>query len=360
MQAVIRFCRLCGSGMRKLWLPLFVGLVCALLLVEGFLALLVSKPEVTRSLPPVLLSIAQTVYQFSRPVSVYLYGRHDAKLGYRYNEGSFDYSTSEFETTLAFNSQGLRSSEEALQAPQIIFLGDSVTMGTGVEGNETFAYLVTKEFGWCGLNAGVGSYGTPREMELLRQLDTSALRWIVLQHHGNDAPENQAFYRANGNLSVMSEETFEKLHEEEQSKKNFGLLKHLRAFIYGHLEARRRELGREVAPQEKTSAFLFALEGATSHLPEGVRLLLIDTDGYGVYSPVFGNLVAEKARSGNYPPWIKSLTFVNLSEVMGPEDGFVLDSHPNARGHANIAREIVKAIRASEPKESAGRDAKSP
>lgn len=54
------------------------------------------------------------------------------------------YSTSEFETTLAFNSQGLRSSEEALQAPEIIFLGDSVTMGTGVEKNETFAHLVTK------------------------------------------------------------------------------------------------------------------------------------------------------------------------------------------------------------------------
>ncbi len=158
----------------------------------------------------------------------------------------------------------------------------------------------------------------------------------------------------------MSEETFEKLHEEEQSKKNFGLLKHLRAFIHGHLEARRRRLGREMAPEEKTSAFLFALEGTTSHLPEEVRLLLIDTDGYGVYLPVFGNLVAEKAQSGTYPPWIESLTFVDLSEVMGPEDGFVLDSHPNARGHAKIAREIVKTIRASELKEVRESDAKSP
>ena len=344
---------------RKLWLPLFVGLVCALLLVEGLLAFLVSKPHVTRNLPPVFLSIAQTVYQFSRPVSVYLYGRHDAKLGYRYNEGSFDYSTSEFQTTLAYNSQGLRSSEEALRAPEIIFLGDSVTMGTGVEGNETFADLVTKELGWRGLNAGVGSFGTPREMELLRQLDTSALRWIVLQHHGNDAPENRAFYRANGILSVMSEDTFAKLQEEELSKRNFGLLKHIRAFIHGHLEARRRR-GREMAPEEQASAFLFALEGATSHLPHGVRLLLIDTDGNRVYSPVFGDLVAEKARSGNYPPWIESLTFVDLSEVMGPKDGFVLDSHPNVRGHAKIAREIVKAIRASELKESGERDAQSP
>ena len=345
---------------RKLWLPLFVGLVCALLLVEGLLAFLVSKPHVTRNLPSVFLSIAQTVYQFSRPVSVYLYGRHDAKLGYRYNEGSFDYSTSEFQTTLAYNSQGLRSSEGALRAPEIIFVGDSVTMGTGVEGNETFAHLVTKELGWRGLNAGVGSYGTPREMELLRQLDTSALRWIVLQHHANDAPESRSFYRSNGNLSVMSEETFEKLHEEEQSKKNFGLLKHLRAFIHGHLEARRRRLGREVALEEQASAFLFALQSVTSHLPDGVRLVLVDTDGSGVFSAAFGNLVAEKARSGNYPQWIKSLTFVDLSEVMEPEDGFILDSHPNARGHAKIARQIVKAIRASELKESGERDAQSP
>ena len=346
--------------MRKLWLPLLFGLVCALLLVEGFLALLVSKPRVTQNLPPVFLSIAQMVYRFSQPVSVYLYGRHDATLGYRNNEGTFPLATPEFDTTLIFNSQGMRSSEDALRGPEIVFLGDSVTMGTGVEGDETFAHRVAEELGWRGLNTGVSSYGTPREMELLRQLDTSALRWIVLQHHANDAPENRSFCRSNGNLSVMSEDKFAKLHEEEQSKKNFGLWKHLRAFIRGHLEARRRRLSREVTPEEEASALLFALEHAAAHMPEGVKLLLIDTGDHGMYSPTFGNLVAEKARSGSYPPWIESMTFVDLSEVMEPEDGYVLDSHPNARGHAKIAREIVKAIRASELKESGGSDTKSP
>lgn len=340
-----------ANAVRKSWKPLLFGVsvvVCSLLVFEITLAYLVSHPSFTAHLPSVIRSTVRAVYMHVRPTPQFLYGRHDAKLGYRMKEGNFPFVTSEFDTSLNFNSQGLRSSEDALRAPEIIFVGDSVTLGWGVESEETFAHRVAAELGWRGLNAGVSSYGTAREMMLLRQLDTSSLRWIVLQHHANDAGENRAFHESRGHLPVMSEELFGKVADREQHKLRFAKLPHFRAFLHGLINSRDEGNGTELSAEDQIAPFFEALASATDHVPSGVRLLLINSEGKKKYDSSFGRLILKEARTGNHPEWIKSMTFVDTFTAIKPREGFFLDPHPNAEQHAQISEAILKAIRASE------------
>ena len=50
-------------------------------------------------------------------------------------------------------------------------LGDSYAMGWGVEQGESFPEILEAATGLRVLNAGVPSYGTPRELLMLERLD---------------------------------------------------------------------------------------------------------------------------------------------------------------------------------------------
>ncbi|MGO8056386.1 hypothetical protein, partial [Rhizobium leguminosarum] len=59
------------------------------------------------------------------------------------------------------------------------------------------------------LNAGISSYGTAREIELLKQLDTSALKFIMIQYCSNDDAENNASKANQYHLKISSRDSFE-------------------------------------------------------------------------------------------------------------------------------------------------------
>ena len=74
----------------------------------------------------------------------------------------------------------------------IAAIGDSMTMGWGVNDDETFSYNLQKLLGKKVINLGVSSYGTIREIKKLKsskfynQIDT-----ILVQYHLNDIYENK-------------------------------------------------------------------------------------------------------------------------------------------------------------------------
>ena len=80
------------------------------------------------------------------------------------------------------NRLGLRDDEASLRAPAVVVLGDSYAMGWGVAQDETIAEVIERETGLRALNAGIASYGTVREMRLLDRIDTSRLRYLVIQY----------------------------------------------------------------------------------------------------------------------------------------------------------------------------------
>jgi lysophospholipase L1-like esterase len=86
------------------------------------------------------------------------------------------HQTSEFDVRVRINSHGLRDDEIPYAKPagtkRILFLGDSMTFGYGVEAEQAFPDLVRAALGSLGvqtINAGCPSFGTCDELDFFRE-----------------------------------------------------------------------------------------------------------------------------------------------------------------------------------------------
>src|SRR5688572_519547 len=139
-------------------------------------------------------------------------GRYDSALIYTYQPNAQCLQkTFEFSDSIYTNRLGLRDDDKSLHAPDIICLGDSYTMGWGVENDEAFPQLIERATGLKVLNAGISSYGTARETLLLNRLDTSNLKMIVIQFSSNDIAENSAYISNSYHLPVPMQKGYDSL-----------------------------------------------------------------------------------------------------------------------------------------------------
>jgi lysophospholipase L1-like esterase len=106
--------------------------------------------------------------------------------------------TPEFTMRFTTNSEGFRGPELGILSPRpILFLGDSFTMGYGVNDGEEFPALVRAALNGPSskmvsvINAGVGNTGNGRWVKFLRaEAKRFNPRLVVLQIHGNDFGDN--------------------------------------------------------------------------------------------------------------------------------------------------------------------------
>ena len=103
--------------------------------------------------------------------------------------------TPEFTMKISFNSLGFRGPEiKSFANRNIIFLGDSFTLGYGVNDDEEFPALIRKDISndVSVINAGMGDNGNGRWLKFLK---TKAEKYnpelIVFQLMGNDFDENK-------------------------------------------------------------------------------------------------------------------------------------------------------------------------
>jgi hypothetical protein len=108
------------------------------------------------------------------------------------------------------NAAGMRETDDALVAPEVIFLGDSFPMGWGLEQDETFPQNVARMTDLKTLNTGITSYETAREILLFETLDRSNLKAGVVQYGDNDFAENQ-FFVGQGKLCPSDQKQFDRL-----------------------------------------------------------------------------------------------------------------------------------------------------
>ena len=146
--------------------------------------------------------------------------RYDKDLLYAPLEGECKFSNPEFNTTLNFDKYrrlNLKDDNVDKKEKIIITLGDSFTMGWGVENNETFAYNLQKLISQKTLNLGVASYGTVREIKRLKlnkfydQADT-----VIIQYHVNDIYENKSL----DINKTYSKEEYDKYFTSRENKSN--------------------------------------------------------------------------------------------------------------------------------------------
>ena len=173
-------------------------------------------------------------------------------LSYILKPGTCTFSNPEFSTKVDVNSRGLRDDEISLKAPEIIALGDSFTMGWGVEQEETYPQQIEAMTGIRTLNTGIASYGTAREFILLETLDTSNLKHLIIQYNGNDVNENMAYMSTGNRLHTMRQFDYQFAREQrrQQLRPNYYFGKYLREFL-----PRMYESGKKWASGERNDSW---------------------------------------------------------------------------------------------------------
>jgi hypothetical protein len=333
-------------------------ILAAVCLTEASFAMLLKGPSWFRRLPFTLRRNVQNVYmrhvrrviQFD-PASA----RYDPELFDTLKPGDFTFSNPEFSVRFHVNSVGVRDSEEALKAPEMIALGDSLTMGWGVEREETYPRLLARATGWKTLNAGIAGFGTAREMRLLNRLDTSKLKILLIQYDEGLTKENASFYCSGNRLLIGSPESFARALRDDGRRYRFGKYTLLAiSKLADALRPRRRDAEDAdpppgCKPPGDTELFLNALTRATEKKLEGVKLVIFTIGCYQTEGREFLSSLRRELDSGRYPDLARRTTLAVMDDRLAPTDYFVIDGHLNPSGQRRVAEELLKVLPRRQP-----------
>ena len=170
------------------------------------------------------IRVLKLLYIYSRDRIIISYdpqcARYDKELFYTLKPGSCFHSGIEFKNFYQVNSIGTRDSENALNAPEIIFIGDSHTMGWGVDQNKIFSKLVEDKTGLKTLNMGIASYGTYKELKYLNRVNLKNVKYLIIQYNDNDYLENYSYL--NNQLQIGNEKNWNSYNKAANPKVFLG------------------------------------------------------------------------------------------------------------------------------------------
>lgn len=323
------------------------ALLASLAIAETLFSLLLSHPAWLARLPANVLSHLRAYYlQNDRTLIQALpeCAQYDPALFYTLRPGVCRFEAREFAVEVRVNSSGLRDDEESLKAPDVIVAGDSFAMGWGVAQDEAFPQAIERRTGLKALNAGIPSYGTVREMRLLDRLDTSRLRYLLIQYDDNDKVENDEFFR--GNVLAIRPAASYRGDVQHQGKRNryfpgkitFGIL----AGIF-EPEPPPRDSG--FSPKDEARYFVNAILHATRADLSNVQVVVFELQPYGVSQSDFAMALLKEIALPGHRPYIRRMRVLDLRARIKPEDYFILDDHLRPSGHARVAELVVEEMR---------------
>ena len=285
----------------------------------------------------------QSIIQYEPEMAQY-----DSGQFYTLKPGNFQYENREFDNEFSVNSLGLRDDERSLQSPEIIVLGDSYSMGWGVDQDSTYAQLLERQLDRTVLNAGISSYGTAREFGMLNRINTDSLKILILQYCPNDLTENINYIKNNHRLSVSSEETWNQLVADKEEKKRYYPFKHLISLsrslkryneTTGHRPAQKKAEGKKFGAAE---AFLSIIRDSEK-IANDVMIIVFNLEAEHVNNG-FINLIKASLDKQFASSLHDRVSYIDLTGKLDNSHRFVWDPHLNASGHKVIAYEISKHI----------------
>ena len=332
-------------------LLLAVSLLVTLTIAEGFFSLLLAKPSLLRTLPATTVSHVRHNYlahdrnmiQAMRECA-----RFDPHLFYTLRPGTFHFRNREFDNEFRVNSLGVRDEESALEAPQVVVLGDSYAMGWGVDQDKTIAKTIERETGLRSLNAGIAGYGTVREMRLLDRIHTSAMRYLVIQYCNDDILETRPFAGHDNTFSVGDEAEYgADVHRAERRKRYwFGrrTYEFLRDVISPEPDSGPRPASLEVQAHDFVNAVLHAGRVDLSN----VHVVVLEIAQSRTVDSTFALAVRREIAARTYPHFIRDMTVLDLVGRLKPSDYYDLDDHLRESGQLAVATPVIEAIRAEQ------------
>ena len=217
-------------------------------------------------------------------------------------------------------------------------------MGWGVGQSETLAAGLAELTGETVLNAAEPSYGTAREMLLLRRVDLSAASTLVIQYRANDLTENAAFLQNGAQLPTMAERTYRALVRDHLSATRYWPgkhLKHMLALLWrtargGDGPREPRDCAREAR------VFLDVLEHAGP--PRPLRVVAWEATYTPEQPACFGGELAALAARRALPAWISELRVIDPAPLLVESDYYPLDEHLKASAYRKIAAAIAGVL----------------
>jgi len=331
----------------------FLVLLLVIIILEAILAAWYHNPP---SNPPVLLQVFRNYYMvYGRKIIQYRpeCARFDPEVSYVLKPGDTRFANAEFDVLFSVNALGIRDDEASLVRPEVIVLGDSHAMGWGVGQNETFAEIIEKKTGMSVLNAAVSSFATAREMIMLRRLDTSKLRYLIVQYCPNDYKENKTFVTNGYVLPTFSQDTYQSVVERHLSSSRyyFGKYVHrlLPPIIRQSLKAILAPSGsrkvKNAEPSDEAVLFLETLSFGGVDLSE-VSVIVCEINEFNINDSVFLTALSLEMERGKYQARFRDFGILDLSNVLTTSHYYRLDDHMNPQGHMEVANAFIDMLKA--------------
>lgn len=303
------------------------------------------------------------VIQFNRHFASY-----SPDLGYVLRPNSEGvHSSLEYSNAFKINSFGVRDDESSLDNPQLVFLGDSFTMGWGVDENQTYADLTGRKLGVKTLNAGISSYGTYREMLLFSKMKRDSVKLVVLQYCDNDREENEARNEPQNQPQLLTAQSFANTATFNRINETYYPMRYTYFFVrekdllkriwtspiqvFGEIGGALSSWvkGKQldvVTPQDiKTPAetkphaeYFFKSLAKIRRFYKG-NIVVMHLDGRYTRPEMIRAFEAEAKRTGD-----EHLYFLHTDELLRAQDYYPVDGHIKASGHAKISEALVKMI----------------
>jgi hypothetical protein len=272
-------------------------------------------------------------------------GCYHPDLGYTLKPGTFVFTEREFSNSYFINSLGIRDTEEALVRPEIVIVGDSFALGWGVNQEETFAKLLERKTKLKTLNTSIPSYGTVREMLMLRRVDISNLKCLIIQYCSDDYDENLRFYLNGNRPQIMRSQTFQDMMTSQSCPNKYFFGKYLLLKIKKKIEESRSlpEKTVEDIQLNDVDLFLYVLR-QNEDILSSVPIIVFEMSGKN-QTNIFTIGLKEKMINSNNPSFIKNLIVPDMLQHLKDEHFYILDDHLNYQGHIVVADLLCNVIK---------------
>lgn len=336
--------------------------------IEGLLFYSLHHPSFARHSAYLLRAVTHLYYMHELDIIQFQpqCARFDDELFYAMKPGDCRHRSVEFDCVYSFNSMGLRDDEASLNKPEIIMLGDSYTMGWGMDNEKIYPSLVERATGMKTLNVSVSSYGTAREFIFLRKLDLSNLKYLVIQYCTNDFDENRQYIDDGFNLKIQSREFYETTVQNHVSRvkyRPFLYMSTLIKAVWGRIDGSHltkpqiakasvskvfsknseKKAASENATPEDSVRYFLEIAGSMPNLA-GVQIIVMNISGPVYTTPSFIRTLSKMKNDASYPEFVRTMKLIDVCDHVKTEDYFILDCHLNEKGHRKVADAVLQAM----------------
>lgn len=327
---------------------ILVSIIVILGLLEAWMYFLIRHPDLLKlfsrrfqnSISYLYIQGDRKIMQFQKGCGV-----HSADFGYTLKPGTFTFTEIEFSNEYHINSLGVRDTEEALRAPEVVLLGDSFALGWGVDAPETFLKLLEKKMNLKTLNTCVPSFGTVREMLMLRKVDRSRLKYLLLQYCADDYDENRLYYRNGNRAQLMREETFKSITQQASRPPSYYPGKYIGMKIRKKFRkwTMKPPLPDNGSSLNEVDLFLHVLN-QNADLLKDIPLIVFELSGIN-QTEFFTRKLKEKTQESGQPFFVRNMIILDMMQHLEDKHFYVLDGHLNAAGHMLVTDLLCEAIK---------------